>query len=114
MSSTTRSVASGVVLDGLTMMVLPVASAGPTLVPISVRGKFHGIMAPHTPMGWRITMPTAPFCDSGHQLAIGRIEYVVGLVRTGANGFTADQHGGHYVTPSLVVGSAYAMRSRRL
>jgi hypothetical protein len=57
MSSAVRSVASGVVEAGLTMMVLPAASAGPTLVPISVSGKFQGTIAPHTPIGWRITSP---------------------------------------------------------
>ena len=51
------AVASGVVEAGFTMMVLPAASAGPTLVPMRVNGKFHGTMAPHTPMGWRTTMP---------------------------------------------------------
>ena len=52
-----RSVASGVVYAGLMMIVLPAASAGPSLVPIRVSGKFHGTMAPHTPIGWRTTMP---------------------------------------------------------
>ena len=56
-SSITLIVASGVVLAGLTMIVLPAASAGPSLVPINVNGKFHGTMPPHTPIGWRTTMP---------------------------------------------------------
>ena len=43
-SSAVRSVASGVVDAGLMTIVLPAASAGPSLVPISVSGKFHGMM----------------------------------------------------------------------
>ena len=52
-----RIVVSGVVEAGLTMTVLPAASAGPTFVPIKVMGKFHGTIAPQTPTGRRITMP---------------------------------------------------------
>ncbi len=57
MSSITLIVASGVVLAGLMMIVLPAANAGPNFVPINVSGKFHGTMPPQTPIGWRTTMP---------------------------------------------------------
>ena len=50
-------VANGVLVAGLITIVLPAARAGPSLVPMSVSGKFHGTMAPHTPIGWRTTMP---------------------------------------------------------
>jgi hypothetical protein len=36
-------------------MVQPTANAGPALRVIIALGKFHGVMAPHTPTGWRIT-----------------------------------------------------------
>ena len=50
-------VASGVVLAGLSTTVLPAARAGATLLAARVRGKFHGTMAPVTPMGRRMTSP---------------------------------------------------------
>ena len=52
-----NSVARGVVVAGLMTIVLPAANAGPSLVPINVSGKFHGVMAPQTPIGWRTTRP---------------------------------------------------------
>ena len=58
-SSASRSVASGVVLAGFTTTVLPTAMAGAILLTISVSGKFHGIIAPTTPMGLRTTSPIA-------------------------------------------------------
>ena len=51
------SVASGVVEAGLTTTVQPAAIAGPTFVPISVIGKFHGTIAPQTPTGCFTTIP---------------------------------------------------------
>ena len=51
------SVVSGVELAGFTTMVFPAMSAGPSLVPISVMGKFQGTMAPHTPTGRFTTRP---------------------------------------------------------
>ena len=56
-SSTMRVVVNGVVDAGLTTTVHPAAKAGPTFVPISVIGKFHGTMAPVTPTGCFNTMP---------------------------------------------------------
>ena len=45
--------ASGVVSGGLHTMALPVASAGPRNSHMIMRGKFHGVMAAHTPTGAR-------------------------------------------------------------
>ena len=53
----TSSVASGVVAAGFATTVLPAASAGATFVPSSVSGKLYGVIAAHTPIGRRITMP---------------------------------------------------------
>ena len=50
-------VASGVVEAGLMIIVFPAAKAGPSFVPISVRGKFQGTIPAHTPMGCRTTIP---------------------------------------------------------
>ncbi len=61
-SSASRNVASGVVLAGLTTTVLPTAMAGAILLTISVNGKFHGMIAPTTPIGLRTTRPIA-FCE---------------------------------------------------
>jgi len=35
----------------LTIKVFPDSSAGASLLPIKETGKFHGTMAPHTPIG---------------------------------------------------------------
>jgi len=48
---------SGVVLAGLRTTVLPAAIAGATLFAARVSGKFQGTIAPHTPIGIRITSP---------------------------------------------------------
>ena len=64
-NSTVLSVARGVVEAGLITIVLPAAIAGPTFVPIRVRGKFHGTIPAQTPIGWRITRPYAPFWGNG-------------------------------------------------
>ena len=50
-------VESGVVLAGFRTTVLPAAIAGATLFAARVRGKFQGTIAPHTPIGMRITSP---------------------------------------------------------
>jgi hypothetical protein len=60
MSSMQRSVASGVVLAGLSTTVQPAAIAGHTLFAISVSGKFHGAMAAMTPTGRLMTKPNEP------------------------------------------------------
>ena len=52
-----NKVDSGVVLAGFSTTVLPAAIAGATLLAARVSGKFHGTMAPHTPMGLRTTSP---------------------------------------------------------
>ena len=56
-SRATSSVASGVVAAGFATTVFPLASAGATLVPSSVSGKLYGVIAAHTPIGRRITIP---------------------------------------------------------
>ena len=43
----------GVSGAGLTIIVLPVARAWPTLCSVTSTGKFHGMMAPTTPTGSR-------------------------------------------------------------
>src|SRR6202051_4439824 len=50
-SATSASVVSGVSLAGLRTTVQPAASAGETLRVIIERGKFHGVIAPQTPIG---------------------------------------------------------------
>ncbi|MOA53903.1 hypothetical protein D3C78_1774310 [compost metagenome] len=42
-------------MAGLTTMVQPAASAGAALRVIIAAGKFHGVMAAHTPIGCLIT-----------------------------------------------------------
>ena len=56
-SRATCSVASGVVDAGLATTVFPDATAGATFVPSSVSGKLYGVIAAHTPIGRRITIP---------------------------------------------------------
>ena len=46
---------SGVALAGLTTLVQPAASAGPSLRVIIAAGKFQGVIAAVTPTGWRST-----------------------------------------------------------
>jgi hypothetical protein len=50
-SSATASALSGVCSAGLMTTGQPAASAGATLRVIIAIGKFHGVMAAHTPMG---------------------------------------------------------------
>ncbi len=53
--SSTRSVAQcGVSDDGLKTTVLPVTSAGIVFQHGIAIGKFHGVMMPATPSGWRM------------------------------------------------------------
>jgi hypothetical protein len=47
---------SGVSVAGRTTMAQPAASAGAALRVIIALGKFHGVIAAVTPMGWRMTM----------------------------------------------------------
>ena len=58
--SASASVVNGVVSAGLATTVLPVSSAGPSLLESSVVGKFHGTIAPTTPSGRRSTVPSTP------------------------------------------------------
>ncbi|MNE99931.1 hypothetical protein D3C80_1986790 [compost metagenome] len=37
---------------GLSTIVHPAASAGPTLTMTWLTGQFHGVIRPHTPIGW--------------------------------------------------------------
>src|SRR6185312_8401721 len=52
--SASASAVSGVWLAGFKTTVQPAASAGDTLRVIIEQGKFHGVIAPQTPIGWRI------------------------------------------------------------
>ena len=63
-SSTQRISVSGVVPAGLTTTVLPAKRAGPSLLPISETGKFHGTIAPQTPIGLRRTKPWRPLSST--------------------------------------------------
>ena len=54
-SSATASADSGVCSAGLITTVQPAARAGATLRVIMAIGKFHGVMAAHTPMACLIT-----------------------------------------------------------
>ncbi|PAV93395.1 hypothetical protein WR25_22715 [Diploscapter pachys] len=63
-SSPNFSVVSGVNGDGFSTIVLPASSAGPTLNIARIIGKFHGAMAPTTPIGTcRVSLSSvaAPF-----------------------------------------------------
>ncbi len=55
-SSATASADSGVSAAGLTTTGQPAASAGPTLRVIMAIGKFHGVIAAHTPIDCLMTM----------------------------------------------------------
>lgn len=46
---------SGVNSAGLSTTVLPVARAGPSFHDSSMKGVFHGVMSPATPIGLRLT-----------------------------------------------------------
>ena len=50
---------SGVSLAGFRTTVQPAARAGDTLRVIIEHGKFHGVIAPQTPIGWRIASSRA-------------------------------------------------------
>ena len=54
-STASASADSGVCEAGLSTMVQPAASAGPALRVIMAAGKFHGVMAAHTPTGSLVT-----------------------------------------------------------
>ncbi len=59
-SSASASAVSGVSGAGLITAVQPAASAGLTLRVIMAAGKFQGVIAAMTPIGWRITITRAP------------------------------------------------------
>ena len=67
-SSAAASAVSGVSSAGLMMTGQPAASAGATLRVIMASGKFHGVMAAHTPIGCLI-------------VTYRRVGVVVGMVR---------------------------------
>ena len=54
-SSASASAENGVCVAGFSTTVQPAASAGPALRVIIAAGKFHGVIAPHTPTGCLIT-----------------------------------------------------------
>src|ERR1700736_5200418 len=58
-SATSANAVSGVWLAGFRTNVQPAAGAGETLRLIIEQGKFHGVIAPQTPTGWRITRSRA-------------------------------------------------------
>src|ERR1700733_6586169 len=51
-STASANALSGVSLAGLSTTVQPAASAGETFRVIIEFGKFHGVIAPQTPIGW--------------------------------------------------------------
>ena len=55
----------GVLLAGLTTKVFPAKSPGAILFPINETGKFHGTIAPQTPIGRLIIMPYLPVSNNG-------------------------------------------------
>ncbi|OQC09428.1 MAG: hypothetical protein BWX79_01431 [Alphaproteobacteria bacterium ADurb.Bin100] len=55
-SSAAASAVSGVSSAGLMMTGQPAARAGATLRVIIASGKFQGVIAAHTPIGWRSTI----------------------------------------------------------
>src|SRR5258707_14566066 len=58
-SATSASAVSGVSLAGLSTTVQPAASAGETFLVIIEHGKFHGVIAPQTPIGCLIASSRA-------------------------------------------------------
>ena len=52
-SSTSSRSDAEVCSEGLITMVFPAASAGASLVEVSISGEFHGVIAPQTPSGSR-------------------------------------------------------------
>ena len=58
-SSATRSAVSGDFSEGLSTSELPLASTGPIFHDAISSGKFHGTMAPTTPMGSRVIVASA-------------------------------------------------------
>src|SRR5207253_11385529 len=58
-SATSASAVSGVSLAGFSTTVQPAASAGDTFRVIIEEGKFHGVIAPQTPIGWLIASSRA-------------------------------------------------------
>jgi hypothetical protein len=59
-SSATRSAVSGDFSEGLSTSELPDASTGPIFQDAMSSGKFHGTMAPTTPIGSRVIVANAP------------------------------------------------------
>ena len=55
-SSTKRLASAGVSDAGLRTTVLPQTSAGISFHEGIATGKFHGVIAPTTPIGWRMLM----------------------------------------------------------
>ena len=58
-SAASASAVSGVSLAGFSTTVQPAASAGETFRVIIEHGKFHGVIAPQTPIGCRIASSRA-------------------------------------------------------
>ena len=58
-SSATRSAVNGDFSEGLSTSELPLASIGPIFQDAINNGKFHGTMAPTTPMGSRVIVASA-------------------------------------------------------
>ncbi len=53
LNSPSSAAVHGVISDGLATTALPVASAGAIFQVNRYSGRFHGLMQPTTPSGWR-------------------------------------------------------------
>src|SRR6185312_12804865 len=53
LNSASRAAVQGVISEGLATTVLPLASAGAIFQLNRYNGRFHGLMQPTTPSGWR-------------------------------------------------------------
>ena len=58
-SAATRIAVSGDFSDGFSTSELPAASTGPIFQAAMISGKFHGTIAPTTPMGSRVMVASA-------------------------------------------------------
>ena len=58
-SSARRSAVSGDFSEGFSTTELPAASAGPSFHAAMISGKFHGTIAPTTPIGSRVISASA-------------------------------------------------------
>src|ERR1700757_2128311 len=64
-SSHNAKAENGVAVAGFNTIVQPAASAGPALRVIIAAGKFHGVIAAHTPIGSLVTTMRLPAACAG-------------------------------------------------